>query len=164
MIVSAGIVTTFAVVNRSVRTSSQLDAMASGIDSDLAAIRLLSRRYTCCSGTCVTTPPVSFGDTKPCAVNNPDSPRYFFPQLDDPTTLQVVEPEVVTTICSAENNTAFLTPLKTSVDAMASVAPNTQRTTVIDANRVLRITYRSTADNRRLRVALVVPPMAHWCT
>lgn len=162
-LIAAGVAVTMMVVNRSMQSTSQQDALSLGIDSDLATIRQLSRRYTCCTGTCSLTPPPSssFGDNQPCAVNDPDSPRYFFPQMDDPGT-QLVEPDMVTSICSAENNNAFLAPLKTGIDALA-VLPGVRRTTTIETSRVLRVTYQSTLDNRKLRVALLVPPMAAWC-
>jgi hypothetical protein len=66
-----------------------------------------------------------------------------------------VEPDVVGTICSPANNTAFLTPLKTAIDAVA-VPTGVQRTTQIEPNRLLRVTYVTTADNRVKRHPLLV--------
>lgn len=160
-IVTAGTALMLMGVNRSTRSATQVDAIASGIDADLTNIRQLSRRYTCCSGTCSTTVPTAFGSGSSCAVNDPDSPSYFFPQIDDPATIQV-EPDVVDSICSDANNTAFLTPLRNEIDAMAAPA-GVQRTTTIEPGHLLRITYVTTADSRKQRVAVVVPPMAFWC-
>jgi len=109
----------------------------------------------------VPTVPTTHGGSHSCAVNDPESSSYFFPLMDDPGTVQV-EPDVVGTICSPANNTAFLTPLKTAIDAVV-VPTGIQRTTQIEPNHLRRVTYVTTADSRKVRVFLLSPPMASWC-
>lgn len=160
-VVAIGTAITMMAVNRVSGSANQVDDTASAIEADLTSIRQLSRRYTCCSGTCTTSIPTAYGGTNSCAVNDPESSSYFFPLMDNPGTVQV-EPDVVDAICSPANNTAFLTPLKTAIDAVA-VPTGVQRTTQIEPNRLLKVTYVTTADSRKVRVFLLSPPMASWC-
>jgi type II secretory pathway pseudopilin PulG len=149
------------------RVSSKADAVDNiewEINKDLAAIQRLSRRLTCCSGSCMIPDPstFSYGSTKACAVNNPDDDRYFFPQLDDPSTANVNEPSAVDTLCGNSNNNTFMAPLEIAIDAKANPS-GVSRTTTIRSDHTLEVAYTETTTNQVRRVALIVPPMAFWC-
>jgi len=157
-------------VNRSTNRSDTLVATNTAIDADLAAINGISVRLTCCSGTCTVTPPTNFGtSTSSCATNDPRDDRYYFPQRDDTTTTANFantttpkEPDAVDQLCAVANNTVFMTPLQNAVDALP-VPTGTTRATQINANHILQVTYTDTTDNRVVRVANILPPMANWC-
>jgi type II secretory pathway pseudopilin PulG len=156
---------------RTISTQQQVEMQAS-IDDNLRQIKTLARRYTCCSGVCTTTIPTSFGvvsgTTQPCATDNPLDDRYFFPQVDlasttanFPNTTTSSEQVAVQQLCS--NNTAFLTPFQTAVDALDQPI-NATRTTTIQPDRILRVTFTDNNSNNRVtRVENIIPHMAYFC-
>jgi len=156
----------------------------SDIESYLNRARAIGDRFTCCSGTCTVTPP-AFSATRAggnvnssCATNDPRDPRYFFPIQNNPTTTGALmglncviggqtvpcsrEPEAVTEVCKPENNTLFMTPLKTAIDALA-IPPGTTVTTTIRPRKTLRISITDNVTNRLARLYDLYPPMARWC-
>lgn len=168
-------------INRSNSASTTLTNADEDIDSDLAAIRRTSDLLTCCAGFCQIGPPSTFGTaTSSCATNDPTDDRYFFPQRDDTTTTGNItgtstpnEATAADTWCSSA---AFMTPLQTAVNAIASsgvdtasspnAAANVRRSTTIpDVNMpLLRVTYTYKPNNRTIRVVNVMPPMAQFCS
>jgi type II secretory pathway pseudopilin PulG len=161
-IVTSGTAMMLMSANRLSTKADAVDNIEWNINADLVAIQRLSRRFTCCSGSCVVQIPTSYGSTKSCAVNNPDDDRYFFPQLDDPSTTTINEPSAVDNLCSEANNTTFMTPLETAIDNMTNRSGVT-RTTTIKTDHTLEIAYSDTSSQQVRRVALIVPPMAFWC-
>lgn len=157
-------------INRSSTRSDSLVELDSAIDSNLAQINDISVRFTCCSGVCTVTPPNNFGTAaSACATADPRDDRYYFPQRDDTSTTgnfanttTAREPDAVDQLCLPNNNTVFMTPLKTAVDALAVPAGAT-RTTTIRANHILEVSYRNTSEDRVVRFANILPPMANWC-
>jgi len=165
-------------VNRSTNRSDTLVATDTAIDADLATIKGISQRLTCCSGTCTVTPPTVAAvalSTSSCATIDPRDDRYYFPQRDDTTTTtnfanttSPKEPDAVDQLCSVANNTVFMTPLRNAVDAVAVPAGSnfTRETEILDptiAVHILQVRYRDTIDDRVVRVANILPPMANWC-
>jgi hypothetical protein len=78
------------------------------------------------------------------------------------------EPDAVDQLCSVANNTVFMTPLRNAVDAVAVPAGSnfTRETEILDptiAVHILQVRYRDTIDDRVVRVANILPPMANWC-
>ena len=161
-IITSGTAVMLMTANRMSRRSDSIDVSAIAVEADLTAIQRISRRFTCCSGTCSVSIPTNYGSTKPCAVNTPDDDRYFYPQMDDASTTNVDEVGAVDTLCQDTSNTAFMQPLKTAVDAIAAPA-NSSRTTTILANHVLKVSYVDTVNGNTTRVAMVVPTMAYFC-
>lgn len=163
----------FSSAMRSFTTSLNVTRMETAIDQNMAQINQLSREFTCCSGTCTTTVPTTFGATQACATDNPRDDRYYFPQLDLSTTntnfantTTSVEPAAVDQICSAANNTNFMTPFKTAVDATAQPSPAIRSTTIkTDSLHTLQVTFSESANNttRVIRTVIVVPVMANYC-
>lgn len=160
-VVASGTALMMMSTNRISTNSDGVDAIERSISMDLASVQRLSRRMTCCSGSCLVEIPTNYGPNKTCAVNNPDDDRYFFPQLDDPATT-INEPAAVDALCTDANNTIFMTPVKTAVDATASPTGITRTTTIKD-DHTLQVSYAEVVSQKVRRVALVVPPMALWC-
>lgn len=161
-IITAGTALMLISANRLSQNADVVDNSEWNINTDFSAIQRLSRRFTCCSGSCLVQIPTTYGTTKSCAVNNPDDDRYFYPQLDDTATTSINEPSAVDTLCNDANNTTFMTPLKTAVDAIASPS-GIIRTTTIKEDHALEISYSNSVNNQVRRVAIIVPPMAFWC-
>jgi len=161
-IVTAGTAMMLMSANRLSTKADAIDNVEWNINTDLASLQRLSRRLTCCSGSCLVQIPSNYGSTKSCAVNNPDDDRYFFPQLDDAATASINEPSAVDNLCADANNATFMAPLKTAIDSMASPSSLT-RTTTIKADHTLEVAYIETSTQQVRRVALIVPPMAYWC-
>ena len=164
----------FSSAMRSFTTSLKVTRMETAIDQNMAQINQLSREFTCCSGTCTTTRPTSTtsGPTLPCATSDPRDDRYYFPQLDLSTTTNFantttsVEPAAVDQICSEPNNTNFMTPFKTAVDATAQPSPAIRSTLIKSAPlHTLEVTFSESANNttRVIRTVIVVPEMANYC-
>ncbi len=159
-------------INRRTISTQQQVVMQASIDDNLRQIKTLARRYTCCSGVCTTTIPTTFGvvsgNTQPCATNNPLDDRYYFPQVDlasttanFPNTTSSSEPIAVEQLCA--NNTAFLTPFQTAIDALPQPV-NATRTTAIQPERILRVTFTDNNSNNRVtRVENIIPQMAYFC-
>jgi len=174
MIVVSSTATIFNSINRRTLSTQQQVVMQASIDDNLSQIKTLARRFTCCSGVCTTVPPTSFGVvsgvTQPCATNNPLDDRYYFPQVDltsttanFPNTTTSSEPIAVEQLCAASNNTAFMTPFRNAVDGLGQPV-NATRTTAIQAERILRVTFTDNNSNNRVtRVENIIPHMAYHC-
>jgi len=161
----------FSSAMRSFTTSRKLSEMEIAIDENISEIKKISREFTCCSGTCnvPSKPFTDHGSGKPCATDNIRDDRYYFPQLDlastttnFPNTTTSVEPAAIDQICSVANNTNFMTPFKTAVDAKPVALPVTRTTTIkTDSIHTLEVTYNDAG--RVIRSLVVVPVMANYC-
>jgi type II secretory pathway pseudopilin PulG len=172
MVVVGSTALVFNSINRRTISTQQQVVMQAEIDDNLRQIKTLARRFTCCSGVCTTTPPTTFGVvagvTQPCATDNPLDDRYFFPQVDLATTTANFantstpsEPLAVAQLCA--NNTAFMTPFQTAVNALPQPV-NATRTTAIQPERILRVTFTDNNNaNRVTRVENIIPHMAYFC-
>lgn len=166
--------TIFNSISRQTITTRQQVEMQASIDDNLRQIKVLARRFTCCSGICTVTPPTSFGVvnsvTQPCATNNPLDDRYYFPQVDlssttanFPNTTTPSEPLAVEQLCRPENNTVFMTPFRSAVEALPQPV-NATRTTTIQPLKTLRVEYVDANNAGRIvRVAYITPTMAYYC-
>jgi type II secretory pathway pseudopilin PulG len=161
-------------INRQTITTRKQVEMQSSIDDNLRQIQVLARRFTCCAGTCTVTPPTTFGVvgaiTQPCATNNPLDDRYYFPQVDlatttanFPNTTTPSEPLAVEQLCRPENNTVFMTPFRTAVEALPQPV-NATRATTIQPLKTLRVEFTDNNNsNRSVRVVFITPAMANYC-
>lgn len=159
-------------INRRTISTQQQVVMQASIDDNLRQIKTLARQFTCCSGVCTTTIPTSFGvvsgATQPCATDNPLDDRYYFPQVDlasttanFPNTTTSSEQIAVEQLCA--NNTAFMTPFQAAVNALPQPV-NATRTTAIQPERILRVTFTDNNSNNRVtRVENIIPQMAYYC-
>ena len=158
---------------RSFTTSLNVTRMETASDQNMRDINRLSREFTCCSGTCTTSIPTSFGTGQACATNDTRDDRYYFPQQDLTTTTTnfantttSVEPAAVDQICSVANNTNFMTPFKTAVDNTSQPSPAIRTSTIkTDSIHTLEVTFSESANNttRVIRSVIVVPVMANYC-
>jgi len=159
----------FSSAMRSFTTSLKVSEMEIAIDKNISEINQLSRQFTCCSGTCTTTVPTTYGPGQACATNDSRDDRYYYPQLDLTTTTTnftntttSVEPAAVDQICSVGNNTNFMTPFKTAVDSTGAASKTTRTTTIkTDSIHTLEVTYSDAG--RVIRSLVVVPVMANYC-
>lgn len=187
VIISAGTSVLIDSINRNSVNARLQIKVSEDIESDIATVRGVADRLTCCSGTCLvatinaatglaTFPSIDSGTaTSSCATNNPRNGAFFFPTRDDTTTTAPIapstsarEPDAVTEFCA--NNTVtspVMTPLLTAVNALPNplAAQNITRVVSIQTNKVLRVIYReNTVPPRDLRLISIVPPMANFCT
>jgi hypothetical protein len=171
MIVMGATATVFNSINRRTLSTRQQVVMQASIDDNVRQIKTLARQFTCCSGTCTTAIPTTFGIvsgvTQPCATNNPMDDRYYYPQVDLASTAALNEQSAVDTLCQtdATNNTAFMTPFMNGVNGLAQPT-NATRTTLIDTTtpHVLRVTFTDNNNSARVvRVENVIPRMAYFC-
>jgi type II secretory pathway pseudopilin PulG len=184
VVVTIALLGTIGVINTATQQRTRTEErnqLNAAIDADLAAITDLASQLTCCSGTCTlgipggTTP----GPNSPCATDNRRDDRYFFPQLDDPATTAVREPEAIDTICQEPTQGIISDdvlgqfngiPLNDDLTPSGGVRqPIVRLRTVEDQpgnQNILQVTYtdNNAADpNAPVRVARVVPPMARFC-
>ena len=162
-------------------------ALSENIESYLAQAAALGDSYTCCAGSCSTTPPLASttvdggAGTSSCATATPRDDRYFFPIQDNPATTTALfglntctvggltnqpcsrEPDAVTEVCKLANVALLLGPLKTAVDALTPPNNTTRSTTIQTTSKTLRITITDTLNNRTARVFDLYPPMARFC-
>jgi type II secretory pathway pseudopilin PulG len=157
---------------RALQQTRDQSLVQAAIDANKDQIDQLARSFTCCSGTCTTTPPAStaVGATKSCATTNPNDDRYYYPQQDDTTTTSnftntttASEPSAVDQLCASSNNTNFMTPLKTAVDALAQPSPATRGAAVIMSYKMLSVSFTD-SSSRTVRTLYVRPRMANYCS
>ena len=142
----AGVLVT--VSNRSIVASGQLSNASSAIESNIASIRALSESYTCCAGTCTTSPTASTS----CIGVQGDS-SYYFPQVAANVT-------AFGTLCTNGNLT---NALMTAIDGLGQPA-NVTRAAAVKEDAVahrLRITFSDA--NGISKVVEIVPTVAAWC-
>jgi hypothetical protein len=182
VLITIAVLGTVSAINLSVQQrnrTAQRNQLSPAIDTDLASIENLASQLTCCSGACTLGIPtgVSPGPTSPCATDNRRDDRYFYPQLDNPATTDVVEPTAVDAICREATagiiSTAVLSQfnaLPVNADLTAAGGARQPIVRLSDVRNqpgnqnVLLVTYSDTnAGNTVVRVARVVPPMARFC-
>jgi type II secretory pathway pseudopilin PulG len=176
MVSSATLVT---IANRRAISTRQLVEMQRSIDDNISEIKVLARRYTCCSGVCTTASPATISTTTPPAAPNAPcltrdwrSSSYYYPAMDLPTTTLPFantttssEPSAVDQLCRNNNN--FMTPFQNAVNLVSSAqltASSVTRATEIQSDKVLRVTFTDTINNRVARQVYIRPTMASFCT
>ncbi|MEB3349201.1 MAG: hypothetical protein VKO00_04175 [Cyanobacteriota bacterium] len=169
MLITILVLGSVSVINLSVQQRNrtvQRNQLSPAIDADLASIENLASQLTCCSDP-----------TSPCATENRRDDRYFYAQVDNPATTEVVEPTAVDAICREATvgiiNTAVLgqfNALPVNADLTAAGGARQPIVRLSDVRNqtgnqnVLQVTYSDTkAGNAVVRVARVVPPMARFC-
>jgi prepilin-type N-terminal cleavage/methylation domain-containing protein len=148
-IILGGLITLPQIIGRgSQQTQRQNDGQAA-IDSDLARLRTLANNFSCCSGSCTTSP-----SPDACNGNNPGQANFYIPAVNSPEE---------TTFRTACNAGTLASSLRTTLNSQTLDPPITSRTVVVDsavAHR-LRVTY--TAPGNVERVAILVPTAAAFC-
>lgn len=181
VLVMAASATQLVIANRRFTATQQRVTMQREIDDNIRQIKVLARRYTCCSGTCTTTIPTTLSTSTPpaapnrsCITNDWRRSTYYYPAIDDPSTTGNIlgtnpgtpsELNAVDQICQTERNDDFLAPLQTSMNtnAPAPGGVNWTRTITPQSEKVLRVTYRDTINNVDVRTVYLRPAMAGYC-
>lgn len=171
MIVMGATANIFNGINRRTLSTRQQVVMQAAIDDNVRQIKTLARQFTCCSGSCTTAIPTTFGIvagvTQPCATNDPRDDRYYYPQVDLASTTSFNEQAAVDTLCQtdATNNRAFMTPFQNDVNRLVQPTNATRTTFIDDANpHVLRVTFTDNNNSARVvRVENIIPRMAYFC-
>jgi len=155
------------------QSSQNVNRVELAIDQDLASINTLSRSFTCCSGECLAAAPAAkIGSGKACATAGTNSALYYFPKQNDTgtttnfaNTTTADEPAAVDQLCSVSNNTNFMTPFKTAVDALTQSGFTRTTTIRSDILHTLLVQYSDPANSTRgvVRSVTVVPVMASYC-
>lgn len=169
------------IANRRFTSTQQRVTMQREIDTNIQQIKVLARRYTCCSGVCTTTVPTTLSTTtapaapnRSCITNDWRRSTYYYPAIDDPSTTTFFpntspqttsELNAVDQICESARNNDFLAPLQTSMatNAPAPAGVNWTRTITPQSEKVLRVTYRDTINNVDVRTVYLRPAMAGYC-
>ena len=169
------------IANRRFTSTQQRVTMQREIDTNIQQIKVLARRYTCCSGVCTTTVPTTLSTTtapaapnRSCITNDWRRSTYYYPAIDDPSTTTNFagtspatpsELNAVDQICESARNNDFLAPLQTSMNtnAPAPGGVNWTRTITPQSEKVLRVTYRDTINNVDVRTVYLRPAMAGYC-
>jgi type II secretory pathway pseudopilin PulG len=181
VLVMAASATQLVIANRRFTATQQRVTMQREIDDNIRQIKVLARRYTCCSGTCTTTIPTTLSTSTPpaapnrsCITNDWRRSTYYYPAIDDPSTTGNIlgtnpgtpsELNAVDQICQTARNNDFLAPLQTSMNtnAPAPGGVNWTRTITPQSEKVLRVTYRDTINNVDVRTVYLRPAMAGYC-
>ena len=181
VLVMAASATQLVIANRRFTATQQRVTMQREIDTNIQQIKVLARRYTCCSGVCTTTVPTTLSTSVPpaapnrsCVTNDWRRSTYYYPAIDDPTTTANFagtnpatpsELNAVDQICESARNNDFLSPLQTSMNtnAPAPAGVNWTRTITPQSEKVLRVTYRDTINNVDVRTVYLRPAMAGYC-
>jgi len=162
----------FSIAIKGLRDSKNINEIQAEIEANVVLINDLSRKFTCCSGVCTTTPPTNIGTTSACATDDPNDKRYYFPQLDDPSTTANIsplnttpsEPIEVDQICATANNIAFMTPLKAAIDALRQPSPATRVSAEIKSYKLLKVAFTEPISGITVRTVYVKPRMANFCS
>jgi hypothetical protein len=161
--------------------AGEKNLLSIAIERDLAEIQDLATQLTCCSGACTLgLAGVPTDDTapfsEPCNTANRRDDRYFFPQINNPTTTSN-EPVEVEFICNDPNqgiiSDAVLAefndlPMNADLAAAGGVRQPIVKLNAVQNQpgnqNILLVTYTdSNSDNAVVRVARVVPPMVAFC-
>lgn len=136
------------VSNRSTITSREVAEASSAIESDIARIRTISESYTCCAGTCTSSPTASAS----CIGSLGDS-SYYFPQ-------QLAGITAFTTLCSNGNLT---NSLMTAIDSLPQPSGVTRANSVKEDAISHRLSITYSAAGGVNKVLKIVPTVAGWC-
>lgn len=136
------------VSSRSTQSTQQVAEASSAIESDIARVRALAESYTCCAGTCTTTPTASAD----CIGTLGDS-SYYFPQQSAGVT-------AFTALCS---NGGLTDALMTSIDGLSQPTGVTRAAVVKEDAAAHRLSITYSGSNGVNKVVKIVPTVAGWC-
>jgi hypothetical protein len=183
VLVMAASAVQLAIANRRFTATQQRVVMQREIDTNIQQIKVLARRYTCCSGVCTTDIPTTLSTSTPparpnrsCITNDWRRSTYYYPAIDDPSSPPLgniagtnpgtpSELNAVDQICESARNDDFLRPLEDSMNtnAPAPAGVNWTRAIIRQDQKVLRVTYRDTINNVDVRRVYLRPAMAGYC-
>lgn len=138
------------------RSANQLDE---AVDKDLARIKDIGFRMTCCSGTCTT----ETGRTSPCSTDpltstfyTPGRQNYYFPS----SALDTNSTAITSFSNKCDNGTLIAEPVTLIGAADLPGGVTRQFNTTQAASHRLTVSYIGTNQSRSYTV---VPTLAAWC-
>jgi type II secretory pathway pseudopilin PulG len=167
-LVVSGTAFTLMVANRASRSAGAITQLEALIDEDLAAIRDLSDRYTCCPNSCTADSAtiaagVTAGD---CSTNSPGSDDFYAPNQVS-TTVNSAAMTAFRAACANGTVTAnFIAefPAAPNPAAPLGLVRSAPLQVSADQHRV-QWTYTGTVNGNTVinRVVDIVPTVAAWC-
>lgn len=160
-LLGAGVATILAGGNTALIRTRSTNQLEEAVDQDLASIKDIAFRMTCCSGSCTT----ESGRTSPCSIDpsppgntyyRPGKQNYYFPD----STLDVSETAI--NAFTAKCNTGTLVTDLVSLIGNANLPPGISRQfdTSEAASHRLTIIYSGATTSRSYTL---VPTLAAWC-
>lgn len=158
-VLGAGVATILTGGNTALIGTRSTNQLEEAVDQDLARIKDVAFRMTCCSGSCTT----DSGRTSPCSIDpstntyyTPGKQNYYFPS----STLDTGE-TAITAFSSKCNNGTLVTEL-VSLIGNASLPSGISRTfnTSQAASHRLTVAYSGATASRSYTL---VPTLAAWC-
>lgn len=158
-VLTAGIASILVGGNSALLRTRSANQLEEAVDQDLAKIKDIAFRMTCCSGTCTT----ETGRTSPCSTDPltstfyvPGKQNYYFPSsaLD-------IDSSAITSFSNKCNNGSLITELVTFIGAENLPGGVTREfNTTQAASHRLTVSYIGTNQSRPY---IVVPTLAAWC-
>jgi prepilin-type N-terminal cleavage/methylation domain-containing protein len=158
-VLGAGVATILTGGNTALIGTRSTNQLEEAVDQDLARIKDVAFRMTCCSGSCTT----DSGRTSPCSIDpstntyyTPGKQNYYFPS----STLDTGE-TAITAFTAKCNNGTLVTEL-VSLIGNASLPSGISRTfnTSQAASHRLTVAYSGATASRSYTL---VPTLAAWC-
>lgn len=165
LIAAAGAALIVANTSRTLQAGRDVDRQQALVDDDVAAVREIAARFTCCSGACgVATAGCFPGAT-------PGDDRFYYPFLATANAAAPAFLEGAAGSCNVNGGVgnAFIAAI--AANAPTSGEFNTQglvrAVAPVDANdprnHRVRLTYTGPANRGVARIVEILPPAASWC-
>jgi prepilin-type N-terminal cleavage/methylation domain-containing protein len=139
--------------NTSFRSTRDANLLAESIDTDLANIKDVAFRMTCCSGSCTTEP----NTQAPCSPNTvPGDQNYYFPSSALDTNESAIN--TFTEKCSDGSLVTSLTSLIGASDLPEGITRSFDTSGA--ASHRLTVVYGNSSEKRAYTL---VPTVSAWC-
>jgi len=158
-VLGAGVATILTGGNTALIGTRSTNQLEEAVDQDLARIKDVAFRMTCCSGSCTT----DSGRTSPCSID-PSSNTYYIPGQQNyyfPSSTLDTGETAITAFTAKCNNGTLVTEL-VSLIGNASLPSGISRTfnTSQAASHRLTVAYSGATASRSYTL---VPTLAAWC-
>lgn len=158
-VLSAGVATILTGGNTALTRTRSTNQLEEAVDQDLARVKDISFRMTCCSGSCTT----DSGRTSPCSINPttsiyylPGKQNYYFPDSDLDAGGTAIN--AFTSKCNNGKLVTELVSLLGDANLPSGISRNFNVTQA--ASHRLIVTYSGTTASRSYTL---VPTLAAWC-
>lgn len=158
-VLGAGIAIIFTRGNTALFGTKSTNQLEEAVDQDLARIKDISFRMTCCSGSCTT----ESGRTSPCSIDPstntfypPGKQNYYFPD----STLDVGGTAINAFTAKCNNGTLVADLVSLIGNASLPAGVSRQFITSAAASHRLTVIYSGVAASRSY---ILVPTVAAWC-
>jgi prepilin-type N-terminal cleavage/methylation domain-containing protein len=158
-VLGAGVTIIFTGGNTALIGTRSTNQLEEAVDQDLARIKDIAFRMTCCSGSCTT----ESGRTSPCSIDPstntfypPGKQNYYFPD----STLDVGETAINAFTAKCNNGTLVTDLISLIGNANLPSGISRQFITSDAASHRLTVTYSGATTSRSYTL---VPTLAAWC-